>query len=135
MVLAVVWLTSGLAGATEPAVVKPEPEVTPAPSKPPGAASETKPSVKAHPPGNGSPTVKARALPKLPATMTGKNGAPMVLVPAGEFTMGSEQGDDDEQPVHRVVLDSFYSSMPPSFAVPRARLAWRLSGFVTNSRE
>jgi len=25
--------------------------------------------------------------------------------------------------------------MPPSFAAPRARLAWRLSGFVTNSRE
>jgi formylglycine-generating enzyme required for sulfatase activity len=32
----------------------------------------------------------------------------MVLVPAGEFSMGSEQGDDDEQPVHRVFLDSFY---------------------------
>ena len=32
----------------------------------------------------------------------------MVLVPAGEFPMGSEQGDDDEQPVHRVFLDSFY---------------------------
>ena len=31
----------------------------------------------------------------------------MVLVPAGEFTMGSEQGDDDEQPVHRVYLDIF----------------------------
>ena len=25
--------------------------------------------------------------------------------------------------------------MLPSFAVPRARLAWLLSGFVTNSRE
>jgi formylglycine-generating enzyme required for sulfatase activity len=32
----------------------------------------------------------------------------MVLVPAGEFPMGSEQGDDDEQPIHRVFLDSFY---------------------------
>ena len=27
------------------------------------------------------------------------------------------------------------SSMRPSFAAPRARLAWRLGGFVTNSRE
>src|SRR6267378_3834742 len=27
------------------------------------------------------------------------------------------------------------SSMPPSLAAPRARLAWRLGGFVTNPRE
>jgi len=26
-------------------------------------------------------------------------------------------------------------SMPPSFTAPRARLAWHLGGFVTNSRE
>jgi len=25
--------------------------------------------------------------------------------------------------------------MPPSFTAPRTRLAWRLGGFVTNSRE
>lgn len=31
----------------------------------------------------------------------------MVLVPPGEFTMGSEEGDDDEQPIHRVYLDAF----------------------------
>jgi formylglycine-generating enzyme required for sulfatase activity len=31
---------------------------------------------------------------------------PMVLVPAGEFTMGSTLGDD-EQPVHRVYLNAF----------------------------
>jgi formylglycine-generating enzyme required for sulfatase activity len=40
----------------------------------------------------------ASALP-LPAALLGQDGAPMMLVPAGEFTMGSEQGDDDEQPV------------------------------------
>jgi formylglycine-generating enzyme required for sulfatase activity len=33
---------------------------------------------------------------------------PTVLVPAGEFTMGSLYGDADEQPVHRVYLDAFY---------------------------
>ena len=27
------------------------------------------------------------------------------------------------------------SSMPPSLAAPRARLAWRLGGFVKNPRE
>jgi formylglycine-generating enzyme required for sulfatase activity len=44
----------------------------------------------------------------------------MVLVPAGEFTMGSDQGDDDEQPVHRVVLDSFYLD---TFEVTNGRFA------------
>ena len=39
--------------------------------------------------------------------ITGKDGAPMVLVPAGEFTMGSSQ-NTDEQPVHRVSLDAYY---------------------------
>ncbi len=34
----------------------------------------------------------------------------MVLVPAGEFDMGSndEEGNNDEQPVHRVYVDAFY---------------------------
>jgi formylglycine-generating enzyme required for sulfatase activity len=32
----------------------------------------------------------------------------MVPVPAGEFLMGSEDGDNDEKPVHRVYLDAFY---------------------------
>lgn len=47
-------------------------------------------------------------LPSPPAEITGKDGAPMVLVPAGVFTMGSENGDDDEFPIHRVQLDAFY---------------------------
>jgi formylglycine-generating enzyme required for sulfatase activity len=38
----------------------------------------------------------------------GKDGAPMVLVPAGEFPMGSDEGGDDEKPVHRVFLDDYY---------------------------
>jgi formylglycine-generating enzyme required for sulfatase activity len=32
----------------------------------------------------------------------------MVYVPAGEFDMGSTDGDDDEQPVHTVSLDAFW---------------------------
>ena len=44
----------------------------------------------------------------------------MVLVPAGEFTMGSDEGDDDEQPVHRVGLDSFYLD---TFEVTNGRFA------------
>jgi hypothetical protein len=40
--------------------------------------------------------------------IVGKDGAPMVLVPAGEFMMGSTEGEADEKPVHRVALDAFY---------------------------
>lgn len=38
----------------------------------------------------------------------GKDGAPMVLIPAGEFRMGSNDGRDDEKPEHTVYLDRFY---------------------------
>ena len=40
--------------------------------------------------------------------ITLKDLAPMVLVPAGEFTMGSNEGNDDERPEHRVNLDAYY---------------------------
>ena len=36
------------------------------------------------------------------------DGMVMVYVPAGEFEMGSTEGDDDEQPVHTVALDGFW---------------------------
>ena len=32
----------------------------------------------------------------------------MVLIPAGEFLMGSNSGNDDEKPVHTVSIDAFY---------------------------
>jgi formylglycine-generating enzyme required for sulfatase activity len=37
-----------------------------------------------------------------------RNDAPMALIPAGEFAMGSDRGQDDEQPVHRVSVKPFY---------------------------
>ena len=42
--------------------------------------------------------------------ITGKDGAPMVLIAAGEFWMGSpgDEGDIDEHPQHRVHLDAYY---------------------------
>jgi formylglycine-generating enzyme required for sulfatase activity len=39
---------------------------------------------------------------------TGPDAAEMVLVPAGEFIMGSADGDPDETPPHRVSLPAFY---------------------------
>jgi len=46
----------------------------------------------------------------LPKEISGKDGAPMVLVPAGEFTMGSPDGvgEKEEHPQHTVDLDAFY---------------------------
>lgn len=41
-----------------------------------------------------------------PATQTSVEQ--MALVPAGEFTMGSNDGTDDEKPAHTVYLDAFY---------------------------
>ena len=35
----------------------------------------------------------------------------MVLIPAGEFQMGSHSGEDDESPVHTVYVDAFYIDM------------------------
>ena len=37
-----------------------------------------------------------------------KKHTEMVLVPAGEFTMGSNSGDYDERPEHPVYLDAYY---------------------------
>jgi formylglycine-generating enzyme required for sulfatase activity len=42
-----------------------------------------------------------------PKMTSAEDGAEMVLVPAGEFTMGSNEYDD-EKPPHRVHLDGFY---------------------------
>lgn len=47
-----------------------------------------------------------------PPEMTGKDGAPMVLVPEGPFPMGvpmgARDGGRDEHPNHTVYLDAFY---------------------------
>jgi len=37
-----------------------------------------------------------------------KDSMEMVYVQAGNFSMGSEDGDDDEQPVHEVYLDAYW---------------------------
>jgi formylglycine-generating enzyme required for sulfatase activity/uncharacterized caspase-like protein len=45
--------------------------------------------------------------PEAPKVTKGDDGAEMVLVPAGEFTMGSD-AHDDEKPQRRVWLDAYY---------------------------
>ena len=108
-------------------VKPPPPKSPPAPaegSKEPGPAAipgaPPKPPAKATHPQNGSTPPKAATMPQPPAEIVGKDGAPMVLIPVGEFTMGSDKGDDDEQPIHKVFLDSFYID---KFEVTNGRFA------------
>jgi formylglycine-generating enzyme required for sulfatase activity len=44
----------------------------------------------------------------LPTEITDAKGVSMVLVPAGEFTMGSDIGNDDEKPIHTVYLEAYW---------------------------
>ena len=46
--------------------------------------------------------------PEGPITLKTDDGAEMVLIPAGEFWMGSDADDERERPRHRVSLDRFY---------------------------
>jgi formylglycine-generating enzyme required for sulfatase activity len=56
-----------------------------------------------------TPTITPTPTPTpYPTEITDAKGVPMRLVPAGEFTMGSENGDDTERPVHTVYLDAYY---------------------------
>ena len=43
----------------------------------------------------------------IPQTILGKDGVPMVLIPAGEFQMG-HNGNATTRPVHTVYIDAFY---------------------------
>jgi len=89
------WVaTGGAVGASVP--VSPPAENGGAPT----------PSTPATTPG---PDTNAPAQPaEMPREIPGADGASMVLIPAGEFMMGSEDGHDDERPIHRVSLGAFY---------------------------
>ncbi|MGH9429270.1 MAG: SUMF1/EgtB/PvdO family nonheme iron enzyme, partial [Terriglobia bacterium] len=64
---------------------------------------------------------------KLPREITGRDGAPMVLIPSGEFVMGSSAASD-ERPAHRVFLDSYYID---TFEVTISRYAKLLEAVTT----
>lgn len=40
--------------------------------------------------------------------VSGEDGMTQLYVPAGEFMMGSDDGDEDEKPMHSVYLDAFW---------------------------
>jgi serine/threonine-protein kinase len=54
-----------------------------------------------------TPTPRFSATP-LPDEITDKSGVSMRLVPAGEFSMGNNDGLSSERPVHAVYLDAYY---------------------------
>ena len=54
------------------------------------------------------PQAGAGNQPSAAEVAKGKDGAPMVLVPAGAFTMGSNDGLPAERPEHVVTLDAYH---------------------------
>ncbi|HEX6032969.1 MAG TPA: SUMF1/EgtB/PvdO family nonheme iron enzyme [Anaerolineales bacterium] len=55
------------------------------------------------------PTEAATATSSAPLPeISDEQGVSMVLVPEGDFVMGSDRGNPDEQPIHTVYLDAFY---------------------------
>jgi len=68
----------------------------------------------------------------------------MVLVPAGEFTMGSVTGDSDERPAHQVYLDAFsidryevsigeYAAFLQDTGIPPP-LDWKMMNILANKK-
>jgi hypothetical protein len=86
------------------------PPPAPTPSKKPAtsAASET-PPVTPDTPKVRSTTTKPQPSTGPAKNITGKDDAPMVLIPVGEFWMGSpdDEGGKNEHPRHRVYLDAY----------------------------
>jgi formylglycine-generating enzyme required for sulfatase activity len=81
--------------ATAPVIAE-----TPTASDPPPTLSPTPSPQPTATPTVGPPVVQTR--------VWDADGAAMVFVPAGVFTMGSDDLGDDEQPVHQVFLDGFW---------------------------
>ena len=96
------------------------PPSPPAPIEKPSPSTVKEPST-ATPKVRTKPT-KLQPIAGQAKNITGKDGAPMVLIPAGEFWMGSpdNEGQEDEHQRHRVYLDTY--SMD-KFEVPVSRYA------------
>jgi formylglycine-generating enzyme required for sulfatase activity len=67
--------------------------------------SPTAPNPTSTPEPTATPTI---APPVIETQVWATDGAEMVFIAAGEFSMGSEELGDDERPVHQVYLDDFW---------------------------
>ena len=57
---------------------------------------------------DGKPKSKYYVVIPYEFTLVDSSPVNMVLIPAGEFQMGSDDGQEDEKPVHTVYVDAFY---------------------------
>jgi formylglycine-generating enzyme required for sulfatase activity len=76
--------------------------------------------------------VRTPASPAAPATPSPARGSTngMVWIPGGTFFMGSDAGQNDEQPIHRVTLDGFWMDRHEVTNEEFERFA-RATGYVT----
>ncbi|MEO8355077.1 MAG: SUMF1/EgtB/PvdO family nonheme iron enzyme [Chloroflexota bacterium] len=92
-----------------PAPTRESPTSTAAPAVVPVTSNNTPTPTTAAPTAMQTPTEETTMTPSAPLLeIIDDKGAGMVLVPEGEFQMGSGRGLADEQPVHTVYLDAFY---------------------------
>jgi formylglycine-generating enzyme required for sulfatase activity len=97
-------LIAGIWGA--PKLFSPAPTATSSPTE---TLAPAKPAIPTSPEPSQTPTAIPSPTPTpLPTEIVDAQGVSMVLVPEGKFTMGSENGDLNERPVHEVFLDTFY---------------------------
>ncbi len=109
--ITILWLSTACGGAPASAPT-PQSQVKSAETLPPPVTVPTVMEVLPTPtPIPPPPTPTAVASPK--ATTAAETTtqpiaeSAMIAVPAGEFTMGSDDGDDDERPAHSVQLEAF----------------------------
>jgi formylglycine-generating enzyme required for sulfatase activity len=91
-------------------ILKPTNTAIPQPSATPPPTDTTPPEPSPTPPPTDTAPPEPTATPTLGIGSTTReaDGMTMVYVPGGAFLMGSEDGDDDERPMHRVTLGSFW---------------------------
>jgi formylglycine-generating enzyme required for sulfatase activity len=83
-------------GAPFPSALPPSTPVAPQPSKPLPPGFRPRPGTTVHASG-------------WPVEIVGdRDGAPMILIPGGSFTMGRDDGEAPEAPAHPVTLAAFY---------------------------
>lgn len=51
--------------------------------------------------------------PRIGLKINPKDGAALIFIPAGEFIMGSNDGNGDEKPLHKVTLSGYYIYKTP----------------------
>jgi formylglycine-generating enzyme required for sulfatase activity len=99
----VILLFAGIWGASR--LFSPAPTATSRPTETMEPTNTTEPTLQ---PSQTPMVVPSPTLTPFPTEIVDSKGVSMILVPAGKFTMGSENGDLNERPVHEVYLDTYY---------------------------